>query len=185
MGFTIYSGRIDITEPGGSRRPYERFTLTVNPDGSRTLRTITRSPRGDLLRDVQQQVAADWRPMEALGRLYFQDKPCGSVLRRVVGDKLQSWVWNAASATPDYAEFEAPPRMSVGFHPIFHDAWKMSFHDTSHHELQEVFTHTVSNTWNGQSLGHGRKLTGRARFAGTEEVEVPAGRFACDRFVSD
>ena len=182
MNFSILSGRIDITEPDGKKNDYERFILTANPDGSRTLRTVTRSPRGDLLRDVNQLVAADWRPIEATGRLFYKGEANGTVMRRIVGDTLQSWVWTRDMAAPDYAEFPAPPRMTLGFHPIFHDAWKMSFHDTSHHELQDVFTHTVSNSWNGKSLGHGLKITGRARFDGKERLTVPAGTFDCERF---
>ena len=71
MGLSIYTGRIDITEPDGYHCDYERFILTANPDGSRTLRTVTRSPKGALLRDVNQMVAADWRPSEVTGRLFF------------------------------------------------------------------------------------------------------------------
>jgi hypothetical protein len=84
---------------------------------------------------------------------------------------------------PAYAEFEAPPRMSVGFHPIFHDAWKMNFHDITNTELQEVLTHTVSNSWNGSSLGHGQKIHGKARFEDHEKVTVPAGTFPTERFL--
>jgi hypothetical protein len=182
MSFSILSGRIDITEPGKPAREYERFILTINPDESRTLRTLTRSPKGDLLRDVNQLVDKDFRPIEAIGRLFFKGQAHGTVLRRVHNDKLQSWVWTRDMESPDYAEFDAPPRMTVGFHPIFHDAWKMNFHETSHADLQEVFTHTVSNTWNGSSLSHGQKIRGKARFDGQEDVEVPAGRFPCERF---
>ncbi len=41
MGLSIFTGRIDITEPDGYHCDYERFILTANPDGSRTLRTVT------------------------------------------------------------------------------------------------------------------------------------------------
>jgi len=171
MSFETYIGRIDLTEPDGTKFDYERFILTANPDGTRTLRTLTRSPKGDLLRDVNQMVAANWRPIEAMGRLFFKNQAQGTVLRRVVGDKLQSYVW-PQGGTVDYAEFDAPPNMNVGFHPIFHDAWKMCF-----------LSHTVSNSWNGSSLGHGLKVTGSAKFAGTEKVTVPAGTFECEKFV--
>ncbi|MBL8644997.1 MAG: hypothetical protein JNK21_13765 [Rhodospirillaceae bacterium] len=182
MSFEIYSGRIDLTEPDGQRFDYERFILTVNPDGTRTLRTLTRSPKGDLLRDVNQLVAADWRPIEALGRLFYQNKAYGTVLRRVAGDKLQSMIW-PQSGEIDTAEFDAPPGMTVGFHPIFHDIWKMSYLDTSHKEWQSILIHTVSNTWNGSTLGHGQQIKGQARFDGAERVTTPAGTFECQRFV--
>lgn len=182
MGLTIFSGRIDLTEPAGNKSDYERFILTVNPDSSRTLRTVTRSPKGDLLRDVNQMVAADWRPIEAMGRLFFKNEPQGTVLRRVIGDKIHSYVW-APGAEMDYQVIDAPPRMTLGYHPIFHDAWKMNYLDLSHHEYQDILTHTVSNTWNGHTLGHGMKIKAQVKFDGRETLKVPAGSFDCERFI--
>lgn len=181
MGLSIFTGRIDLTEPDGLKSDYERFMLTVNPDGSRTLRTVTRSPKGDLLRDVNQMVAADWRPIEVLGRLFFKNEFQGSVLRRVIGDRIHSYVW-LPDQPMDYAEIDAPPRMTLGFHPIFHDAWKMSYLDLDNRDYQDILTHTVSNTWNGKSLGHGMKIQGKVRYDGSEAITVPAGRFSCERF---
>ncbi|MCB2107767.1 MAG: hypothetical protein KDE14_08715 [Rhodobacteraceae bacterium] len=181
MGFTIYTGTIDLTEPDGKRFHYERFILTKNPDGSRTLRTLTQAPKGDLLRDVNQMVAADWRPIEAMGRLFFKNEAQGTVLRRVIGDKLHSYVWTQGSEV-DYQTFDAPPKMMVGFHPIFHDGWKMCYIDTSNHDYQDMLTHTVSNSWNGKSLGHGVKVKGKAKFEGREKATVKAGTFETERF---
>jgi hypothetical protein len=181
MSFTIVTGRIRISEPDGAQSDYERFTVTLNPDGTRTMRTLTRSPKGDLLRDVNQLDAADWRPIEGIGRLFYKGEAHGTVVRRVFGDKLQSWVWNQGTPV-DYGEFDAPPHLTVGYHPILHEAWKMNFVDPAQPGWQELLTHTVSNTWNGRSLGHGMKLKSSARFEGIEEVTTPAGKFRCQRF---
>lgn len=182
MSFTVYEGHILITESGGSPQLYERFLLTGNPDGSRTLRTLTQSPKGDLLRDVNQIVAADWRPIECLGRLFYKGEFHGSVLRRVTGDRLHSYVWSADGEL-DTAEFDAPPHMTIGFHNIIHDSWKMCFMDTSTSEMREILPHSVSNTWNGRTLGHGQQIPSQARYDGTETLDLPAGRFECERFI--
>ena len=182
MSFTIYEGQLDIVLPDGSRHDYERFVITRNPDGSRTMRTLTNSPKGDLLRDVNQMVGADWRPIEALARLFFKGEGQGTVLRRVVGDKLLSWVWTRYGAM-DYAEFDAPPNMTLGFHPVMHEAWKMCFIDRSNHEPQPVYIHTVSHTWNGKSLSHGGSTQNTAEFEGEEAVDTRAGKFVCARFL--
>lgn len=181
MSLSIFTGRIDITEPDGYHCDYERFILTVNPDESRTLRTVTRAPKGDLLRDVNQLVAKDWRPIEAMGRLFFKNEAHGTVLRRVIGDKIHSYVWERGKDM-DYAVIDAPPRMTLGFHPIFHDAWKMNYLDLNTREYQDILTHTVSNTWNGSSLGHGQKIQGKVKFEGSEKITVPAGTFTAERF---
>jgi hypothetical protein len=181
MSFTIYSGLLRLTGADGRASDYERFLITRNPDGTRTLRTLTRSPAGDLLRDTNQMVGADWQAIEAIGRLFVKGQSHGTVLRRVQGDKLQSWVWNHGTAV-DYAEFPARPNLLLGFHPISHDAWKMSFLDRTRTDLQDVWVHTVSVTWNGSTLGHGELRCSKARFEGLEEVKVPAGSFRSERY---
>jgi hypothetical protein len=178
----ILSGKIRITEPDGKISPYERFIVTLNPDGSRTLRTVTRSPKGDLLRDVNQLLGPDWRDIESMGRVFFKGQALGTVLRRVVGDTLYSTVWSRDGGR-DEATFEAPPEMILGFHAILSDAWKMNRLDTAHSDYQDILVHTVSPTWNGSTMGHGGHARSRARFDKTERLALPAGSFDCDKFI--
>jgi len=182
VSLTIYQGQLDIVLPDGSRHDYERFIITRNPDGSRTMRTVTKSPKGDLLRDVNQMVRADWRPIEAMGRLFFKGEAQGTVLRRVVGDRLLSYVW-AGDGEIDHATFDAPPHMTLGFHPVMHEAWKMCFVERTHHEPQPVYIHTVSHTWNGRALSHGGATENTAVFEGEETRVTQMERFDCARFL--
>ena len=178
----ILSGKIKITEPDGSTSPFERFIVTLNPDGSRTLRTVSRSPKGDLLRDVNQLVDANWRDIEAMGRVFFKGQALGTVLRRVIGGVLHSTVLSRDGGK-DEATFDAPSGMILGFHASLTDAWKMNLLDTTHNNDQEILVHTVSTTWNGSSLGHGEKSLSTARFDKTESLSLQAGTFDCDKFV--
>lgn len=181
MSLVIHQGLTEIVEPDGTRSDYERFLNTRNPDGSRGMRTVTRSPVGDLLRDVNHLDAPDWRPIEVMGRLFFKGEAMGSVLRRIIRDKMHSWVWQGDSEM-DYQIFDAPPKRTVGFHAIQHEAWKMNCIDRGQTDYQPLLAHTVSNTWNGRSLSHGTKLESKARYEGMESVTVPAGTFDCERF---
>ncbi len=182
MTMTIYQGQLDIVLPDGSRHDYERFIITRNPDGSRTMRTVTKSPKGDLLRDVNQLVGPDWRPIEATGRLFFKGEAQGTVMRRVVGDKLLSYVWTRDGEV-DHATFPAPPNMTLGFHPVMHEAWKMCFIDRTNHDPQPIFIHTVSHTWNGKSLSHGGSTQNTATYEGEETRKTQAGKYACSQFL--
>ncbi len=182
MTITIYQGQLDIVLPDGSRHDYERFIITRNPDGSRTMRTVTKSPKGDLLRDVNQMVGPDWRPIEAMGRLFFKEEAQGTVLRRVVGDKLLSWVWNAAGEM-DHATFPAPPNLTLGFHPVMHEAWKMCFMQRTHHDPQPIYIHTVSHTWNGRALSHGGHTENTAEYVKDEVRKTRAGEFFSSEFI--
>ncbi len=182
MSLTIYQGQLDIVLPDGSRHDYERFIITRNPDGGRTMRTVTESPKGDLLRDVNQMVDADWRPIEAMGRLFFKGEAQGTVLRRVVRDRLLSYVW-AGDGEVDHAVFDAPPNLTLGFHPVMHEAWKMCFLERTHHEPQPVYIYTVSHTWNGRALSHGGATENTTAYEGDETRVAQAGRFECVRFL--
>lgn len=171
-----------IVEPDGAASPYERFTITLNPDGGRTLRAVARSPRGDLLRDVNMMVDAAWRPVEGMARLYLKGELAGTVLRRVEGGKLESYAWKPG-APIDHQTFEAPSNMTLGFHPLTGDAWKTNFLDLSHGNDQEIVVHTVSNTWNGRELGHGEQIRSVAAYLGSERLNTPAGPMDCEHFV--
>ncbi|MBP02299.1 MAG: hypothetical protein CMM25_05780 [Rhodospirillaceae bacterium] len=178
----IMSGKIKIQEPNGEVSPYENFIITVNPDQTKTLRTVTRSPKGDLLRDVNQLVGRDWRDIEAMGRLFYKGLSMGTVLRRVVGNRLFSTVWTR-DGQADTAEFNAPKGLVLGFHPILHDAWKMNFLKTSHKREQKVLVHTVSTTWNGRTLSHGEQLESSVRYDGVETLDLQVGQLKCEKFI--
>ena len=184
MGFSIITGKLvigPVADPD-SYQEYERFTLTINPDRTRTLRTLTRSPKGDLLRDVTQTVGEDWRPIEAYGRLFLGGRSQGTVLRRVVGDRLHSSYW-LPGKEPDEAEFDAPPNLLIGYHPVTADAWKPNFYDLDRGGTQDVYVHTVSEFWNGGSLDHGVGRRSTVDFIGMESHSVPAGIFETERFM--
>ena len=181
MPFVIYQGDIIIKNPNGKKYDYETFIITRNPDNSKTMHTLTRSPAGDLLRDVNQTEGIDWKPKEGIGKLFFKDKLIGTIVRKLVKNKLHSWIWKKNDII-DYKIFAVPKKITLGFHPIFHDAWKMNFLSIENNNLQEILTYTSSNTWNGSSLDHGKILSSRARFNKIESISVPAGKFTCRKY---
>ena len=182
MKFSVYHGQINIIEPNGKFYDYENFIVTRNPDGSRSLRSVSRSPKKDLLRDVFQKESKEWKPIEAYGSLYFKDKFQGSVLRRIIDNKLHSWLWSLGGEC-DYQVFDIPKNTIIGFHAIFHESWKMKLISNQNKDYQQTITHTVSNTWNGKTLDHGSTLTSRAKYEGSEIIEVSAGRFKCEKYL--
>ena len=163
-------------------QPYEQFSLTHNPDGTRTLRSITQSPNGTIFRDVHQTVAADWRPVEGYARLFIRGEWQGTIWRRLRGDRLLSELWSP-DGTVDTAEFTVPPHVVLGFHPVVSDSWKLNFYDVEKGGQQELYTFTVSNSWNGRTLGHGMPLISHAELLGRERITVPAGTFECEHFL--
>ena len=72
MSIKIFSGDIKITETSGKVSSYEKFIITFNPDGTKILKTISISPNGDLLRDVNQYFSNDWKDIEGMARLFYK-----------------------------------------------------------------------------------------------------------------
>ncbi len=124
----------------------------------------------------------DWHDIEALARVFFKGQALGTIFRRLVGNTLHSTVMTRDGGKDD-ATFDAPPELILGFHALLTDAWKMNRLATTHGDYQPLLIHTVSRTWNGSTLGHGERISSEARFDRTETLDLPAGRFECDKFV--
>lgn len=185
MSYSIQTGHLVVGpyDQPDTYTMYEKFILTRNPDGTRTMRTITsEGSNHDVFRDVHQTVGADWRAIEGYDRLYVSDKHVGTIWRRITGDKLMSDLW-LPSKELDTAEFPAPPNLVLGFHPVTADAWKFNFFDTSKGGNQPIYVHTVSPTPNGATLGHGLAIESSADYLGKKEVTVPAGTFEAEGFL--
>ncbi len=168
---TVLSGEIVISTPNQAPRFYERFTISLNPDGGRTLRALTVSPRGNLIRDVAQMVRADWTPVSGGSRLFLDGQLCGAVNKFVCGQTIHSVVHDGDML--DQAEFPAPERFTLGFHPIADEAWKMVLGPTEPGARAAITTHTCSQTWNGKTIGHGATVVSDVEYVG--ETDDPTG----------
>ncbi|MBL41477.1 MAG: hypothetical protein CMM49_02325 [Rhodospirillaceae bacterium] len=182
MNFLVYKGQINIIDTDGKTYDYENFIITRNPDGSRTLRAVSRSPNRDLLRDVYQKESKYWQPIEAFGNLYYKNKYEGSIQRKLIDGDLHSWLCKP-NGNYDHKVFSIKKNVILGFHAIFHEAWKMRMVGKRKNEYNEILTFTVSDTWNGRTISHGTILSSTARYEGIEKVDVSAGKFLCDKFI--
>lgn len=165
------------------RLSWEDFIVTRNPDGSRTAQTMSRFPGCSVVRHVTQTVAADFTPMDGHVRLFVDNEFKGVVIRRVVGDEVTSIVLPADGGPADEQTIALDgPDMVLGYHPTTVEGWKLQKLDRAVSTPQTLRLLTVSLTWNGGTLGHGRKVEMPVRYLGREEITVAAGTFACDRY---
>jgi hypothetical protein len=178
---TFYEGEISIRSPDGAARPYERFSVTINPDGSRTLKAVTVSPNGTLVRDVQQSVSRDWRPLHGSSRIFLGGRAQGSISKWVTAEGIHS----VLVVDGDYSHeiFPAPARFSIGFHPIADEAWKMALVDATREGRSALVTHTCSTTWNGRTMEHGRTVTSEVAYLGMEARAIGNVPAACRAFL--
>ena len=74
MSVKVFSGNINIIEANGNISPYEKFIITFNPDGTKLLKTLSISPDGNLIRDVNQYFSSEWFDIEGIARLFYQNQ---------------------------------------------------------------------------------------------------------------
>mgnify|MGYP001231607301 CR=1 FL=1 len=182
MSVRIFSGNININEANGNVSPYEKFIITFNPDGTKLLKTLSISPDGDLIRDVNQYFSKQWFDIEGVARLFYKNEYLGTIIRRIIDGRLYSTIWKGKTKS-DYTEFKISKNIHLGFHSLTNDSWKMNFLDTSHKNEQEINIHTISHTWNGSTITHGKELKSSATYEGWENLQLTAGKFECQRFL--
>lgn len=177
-----WEGEVWIRAPQGDPQLYERYAVTTNPDASRSLRTLTVSPNGSLVRDVHQTVSRDWRPLHGSSRVYLDGQAQGIVSKWVAPDEIHSTVFIDGQFS--YQRFPAPAtRFSIGFHPIADETWKMALVDASRPGRSPLTTHTCSPTWNGKTMEHGRTVQSEVDFLGLETRQVDGTALSCRAFL--
>lgn len=163
---------------------WEDFILTCNPDGSRTAMTLSRFPGNSIVRQVMQTVEADFTPRDGFARLYADGRYAGSVVRQVTGGEVTSVVFGPDGAPIDVSAFPfEAAREVLGYHPTAAEGWKLMKLDRSVPGVQTIELLTTSLTWNGGTMGHGRKVEMPVEYLGEEDMHVPAGTFACHRLL--
>jgi len=78
MKHRTYRGRIDYIHDDIGERGREWFTVTVQPDGTRTLRSHCEMDDTRILRDVVYTVDRAWLPIDSYVRLTVEEKLMGS-----------------------------------------------------------------------------------------------------------
>jgi hypothetical protein len=163
---------------------WEDFIVTTNPDGSRTAQTMSRFPGCSVVRHVTQTVAPDFTPIDGFVRLFVDNVFKGALVRRVEGDKLVSIRLPAGGEAVDLDTFDLDgPDMVLGYHPTTAEGWKLMKLDRSMAGPQTLRLFTVSMTWNGHTLDHGKKGEMSVEYMGEEDITTPAGTFACHHYV--
>ncbi len=177
-----WDGEVWIRNPQGGSHLYERFSITRNPDASRTLKTRTVSPNGTLVRDVHQTVSHDWHSQHGSSRVWLDGQAQGVVTKAVSSAAIHSTVF--VDGQFSYERFALPAgRFSIGFHPIADETWKMALVDASQPGRSPLTTHTCSPTWNGKTMEHGRTVHSEVDYLGEETRDVGGRARSCRSFL--
>lgn len=185
---TFWRGTVIYREPDekGALVDFGRedFSVSIFPDGSRTMRAVCRYNSTGLTRDVTYTVGPDFKPVECFVKVAMQTHAIGSTWFRFT---------NALAEAEGYTHKEGriSQRISVpgrvlafGSHPLCSDFWRVAHLQTSNPgELQ-----TIDNCMNSSPAASGDSgpmLYRRSYsyiYVGTESISVPAGDYETHRF---
>lgn len=162
----------------------EWFTVTVQPDGSRTLRAVCEMRDDGVLRDVTYSVDSAWRPQDAYVRLTLADRWRGSAWFRFSDSEVECEAWTATDGR--VRQVRSVPHRPPVFapHPLACDGWQAAAFDHSRPERVQrlVAACNSSPLPNGASGPMIGLIEKDLEYVGGETVDVPAGRFDCGHY---
>lgn len=178
IGRRHYSGVIHAIHDTKRLRGTERFSVSVAPDGSRTLHATCEILDRNVSKDIIYSVDRDFRPMDSYvrlikdgtllgsGRYHFDDRggslDCDS---RVLGHVTQ--------------RIDQPGGFpSFGPHPLTGDIWHLARYDHSSKEKVQFFDSALSSLeHDGCSGPMLHPIRFGIEFLGPQTITVPAGTF--------
>lgn len=179
MRHRTYRGRIDYIHDTDGEMGREWFSVTVQPNGHRTMRAHCEMDDVELLRDVVHTLDADWLPVDAFVRLtqkgefmgsgWFHFTPTGIACEAHTADAGRVSQWSATDG-----------RLKIfASHPLAADGWQCASFDHSSDEMIQTFTPWAHPSprpdgGSGPMTGVGKKVI---EYIGEEELTVPAGTF--------
>jgi hypothetical protein len=187
MKHRSYSGKVVYLTDGKGEMGREMFYVTIQPDGTRTMRATCEMDDDRLLRDVVITVNKDWQPTDAFVRLTIAEKFLGSSWFRFTDSTAECQGYTVKEGRINQV-FETQGRTSkFGTHPVHGDAWGLAeFTNRTPGAISTRRGPTFSSSHlpNGGS-GPYLMPTGdyiKRKFIGMEDITVKAGTFKAAHF---
>jgi hypothetical protein len=187
MSVRLIRGEVSYREPdAGVFREFGReyFSVSVFPNGSRTLRALCCYHRKGITRDVIYSVGADWKPREAFVRVALESEIVGSAWFRFTEEFAEAEGFTRGEGR--YRQrIDVPTRIfAFGSHPICSDIWRLAHLSTERGDQLQILENCM-NSSPAASGDTGPMLFPRRyhyRLGATETIETIAGEVRCHRF---
>jgi hypothetical protein len=175
-GTYLYRGISD-----GRERGTEDWTLTVHPDGSRTMRMWNDlyARNGHLTATLR--VAQDFRPIEAYVSYWTQGQFKGSGMFAVNGRTLEA-ITNGPQGRINET-IEVPEGFSIVTHPLAGDGWHTWYYDRVQGGEQTGSIYNIDSMPDLTKPTIGKLEPQALEFIGEETIKVPAGTFDATHFL--
>jgi len=185
MRHRSYIGEISYRHDSGVEEGCERFHISVQPSGARTLVAHSEMYNDRLIRDVSYSLDAQWRPEECYVRLTIDEEVTGSALFRFFDRAIECEAFTKTEGRISQ-RLPVPERVpSFGAHPICCDTWHSKIADLRRGTGNTVMLRNVgmsSALPNGGSGPVASLCDVEVEYAGEQELTTPAGTFSTRRF---
>ena len=182
-----YSGKVLYITDGKGEMGRELFTVTIQPDGMRTMRAMCEMDDDQLLRDVVMTLDRNWHPATAFVQLTINQVFQGATWYRFTNSLIEAEGWNIQQGRFAQQFAVDGPIASFGAHPLHGDSWalariRQAKGDYSNIQIQTYASSTASNGGTGPNLTPIKPGYTKFDYIGPEKVTVPAGTFTAEHF---
>ena len=179
-----FRGTVSYMSDEGGEFGREYFSVSVEKDGTRTLRCVCEMDNVGLIRDVTHTVDKNFVPIDCYVRVSNDHKFVGSGWFRFTDTYVEGEAFTVAEGRVSQRLGLTKPARLFGTHPICIDIWKCAHVAAANPGEVQVLDGCVnsSSVPNGAS---GPLLAGKSYdmvYRGPQSVTVPAGTFECQSF---
>lgn len=164
----------------GKVRGEERFHISVHPDGSRTVSTVSRYGPRDIQRHSLYRIDSDLRPVDATVQYWIEGAWRASGLVTVNSTGLST-----SSRSPignQNHSLVIEKNFAILTHQLSPDAWRVLLYDKSVGDVQALNMYDLSPLADGPEGILGKLTAQEFDYRGETSVTVPAGTFAVDHY---
>ena len=184
MARRYYSGVIEAVGDTAGLRGVERFSVSVAPDGSRTLHATCEIFDREVSKDMVYSVDNNWAPIDAYVRLIKHGSLFGTGWYNFQQHFVELESWNRELGRIRQRIDLATPVETFGPHPLAGDIWHLAAFDHGLGEAVQRLEHSMLSSLDhdGTSGPMLHPIDFGIAYCGREQVEVPAGIFEVDKY---
>jgi hypothetical protein len=179
-----YKGSYDYSVLDSTHvRGTEDWTLTVHPDGSRTVETVVDLRELGHQSNAILRVDENFRPLDAYSSFWRFGEYRGAARFWLEADGDGHDILNNSVFGPRGRATHAlpfPPHATLRLHPVIIEGWQAATFDKEGPASQARQIYNMVTTGETGVQGIGMYQDNEVAFIGTEEVSTPAGDFTAD-----
>ncbi|KKW91731.1 hypothetical protein [Sphingobium chungbukense] len=185
QGRRYYSGIVESISDTVGLRGVERFSVSVAPDGSRTLHATCEIFDRSVSKDVVYSVDKDFNPIDSYVRLIKNGSLLGTGWFRFDGSDGEVQAWNRDLGRVEQRITLDAPIETFGPHPLSCDCWHLAAYDHQSGEKMQPMGRSFLSSLehDGCSGPMLHPIAFGIEYVGRTTITVRAGTFEVDHYL--